>query len=240
MPGGIYANCTSVTPSCPVSATTYGYAPNLGGNVFLCAVFGLCTLVQLALGIRYRTWTWMIGLSLGCAMETAGYVGRILMHFNAWNQGAFEDQIITLVLAPSFMAAGIDLVLKHVVHAFGAAHLSLIPPAAYPWTFISIDIAAILMQGAGGGVAAGASSSGDATKIDTGNDIIVAGLIVQVAQLAIFGVLSAVLAWRIYANRATLVVDEKAPVIARGQRFWFFVGAVVLAYVCILIRCIYR
>jgi hypothetical protein len=52
--------CTSVTPDCPVEATIYGYAPNLGANAFFLAFFALGFILNLGLGIRYKTWTYMV------------------------------------------------------------------------------------------------------------------------------------------------------------------------------------
>lgn len=55
-------NCTEVTPSCPVEATLYGYAPSLGWNRFFITLFAVFCFVNLVLGIRYRTWTYMVCL----------------------------------------------------------------------------------------------------------------------------------------------------------------------------------
>lgn len=65
-------NCTSVSIYCPVDLTIYGFAPNMGANTFFVAFFGLCALIQLVLGIKYKTWTYMIGLAIGSAAEALG------------------------------------------------------------------------------------------------------------------------------------------------------------------------
>jgi hypothetical protein len=71
--------CTEVGPECLVEGTIYGYSPNLGANAFFAAFFLLCTLVQFVLGIKYKTWTYMIALTLGSFGEALGYAGRIIM-----------------------------------------------------------------------------------------------------------------------------------------------------------------
>lgn len=71
--------CVEVGPECPVEGTLYGYAPNLGANAFFAAFFFLCLVIQLVLGIKYKTWTYMIALCLGCFGEGMGYVGRVMM-----------------------------------------------------------------------------------------------------------------------------------------------------------------
>lgn len=64
---------------CTIEGTLYGYYPSLGANIFFAAFFGLCLLVQIVQGIRYKTWTYMIALCLGCIGEAVGYAGRIIM-----------------------------------------------------------------------------------------------------------------------------------------------------------------
>ena len=70
--------CVSVNASCPVEATIYGYYPNLAGNALFAAIFGICMIAQLVLGVYYKTWTFMIALSLGCLSETVGMLNRLL------------------------------------------------------------------------------------------------------------------------------------------------------------------
>lgn len=161
MPG--YQSCTEVTASCPVEATTYGYYPNLAGNTLFAVIFGLCGLLQLVFGIRYRTYTWMIGVTAGCLLEMAGYIGRIEMHSNPWSSSAFKLQVVALILSPSFIAAGIDLTMKHVALTFGT-ELSRIKPSLYTWVFIGVDIFAIVVQAAGGGISLAGDTHPDLLK----------------------------------------------------------------------------
>ena len=65
-------NCTSVSQLCPVDQTVYGYAPNLGANVFFAVIFAITCIVNVVLGIRFRTWTYMIALGLGSFAEAVG------------------------------------------------------------------------------------------------------------------------------------------------------------------------
>ena len=64
--------CTAVSAACPVDATIYGYYPDLAANLFFCALFALCCILHLGLGFWYRSWTFMIALSLGCLAEAVG------------------------------------------------------------------------------------------------------------------------------------------------------------------------
>ena len=71
--------CTEVTPDCPVEGTIYGYYPTIGWNAAFAGFFTLTLVVNIVLGMRYRTWTYGIAMSLGCIGETVGYIGRVIM-----------------------------------------------------------------------------------------------------------------------------------------------------------------
>lgn len=178
--------CSHVSELCPVSATLYGYQPNLGGNVFLAVMHGLMLIIQTCYAIYFRTWTFYIAMLGSTALELVGYIGRILMHFNAWNNGAFKAQITCLILAPSFTAAGIYLVMKHFVIALGRQH-SKLKAELFSWIFIIADVCSLLLQAAGGGLEAGSGSHNGSNIIQIGNSIIIAGIAFQVAVMAICG-----------------------------------------------------
>lgn len=138
-------DCVEVTPSCPVSATTYGYTPELAPNALLLAIFAIVTCSSLVIGILTKTWTYAFALAAGSLLETVGYAGRLIMHKNPWDQQGFRMQITCLILGPSFIAASIYVTLKHLVIYCGAEH-SRIPAKWWPRTFIGCDIGSILLQ----------------------------------------------------------------------------------------------
>jgi hypothetical protein len=86
--------CSSVTPECPVEGTIYGYTPNLIANAFFAGFFGLALMIQLYFGIRYKTWTYMIAVGLGCLAECIGYIGRVMLNSNPYNDAGFNIQIV--------------------------------------------------------------------------------------------------------------------------------------------------
>jgi len=171
------ADCEYVNATCPVEDTIYGYTPSLPANAVLAGIFGLAMLVNIFYGIKYKTWSYMAAVGLGCLAECGGYVGRILMHNNPWNSTAFQVQICLLIFAPSFLAAGIYLTLKHVVLQFGA-EWSRLRPSWYTYVFIACDVSSLVMQSAGGAMAAMADPG---EKIgDIGTNLMIAGIIWQV------------------------------------------------------------
>ncbi len=239
--------CTQITPECPVELTTYGYYPNLSVNSFFIALFGLCLFVQLGLGTWRRTWTYLGVVAVGCFGEAVGYIGRVIMHSNPWSPAGFKTQICCLVLAPSFLAAGIYVTLKHLVLYCGPEH-SRLKPRLYPWVFIGCDFGSIVLQAIGGGTAAAAGDQGQNKKLlDVGDGLIVAGIAFQVATMAVCAVLMLDYFLRFQkAKKANSVTHseseyEKNATDAKTSRnFRIFCFAIGFAFLTIFIRCIYR
>ncbi|KAH6644090.1 RTA1 like protein-domain-containing protein [Boeremia exigua] len=245
-PRGNFRQCTEVTPQCPAIASTYGYYPILSVNAFLLALFALCCLSSLVVGIWTKTWTYTIALAGGTLLETAGYGGRILMNGNPWSDSGFRLQIVCLILGPSLIAAAIYLTLKHFVLYCGPQY-SPLKPRLYPWVFIGCDIGSIVLQACGGGIAASGGNT-NIKLLNAGNNLIIAGIAFQVATMAGCGVLVLVYIWNYRKGRAVKgqVHEKSAYQLGKDQgtvslgKIKLFAAVVCLAYATVLIRCIYR
>ncbi|KAJ5389246.1 RTA1 domain protein [Penicillium cataractarum] len=231
-------NCKAVSPECPVAATTYGYTPNLGANAFFAAVFGLCCILNLVIGIKSRQVMFTIALTVGSLLELIGYIGRIQMHNNPWDMGGFQMQIVCLILAPSFVAAGIYWSLKHIV-LFVGPEKSRLPPRLYPWIFVGCDVGSIILQAAGGGVAGSAKRTNKAL-LDAGNNIMISGIAFQVATMGVCGVLGMDFVFRVRKGRQFQEVQAEKLEESEVRKFYFFCVGEIIAYLTVLIRCIYR
>lgn len=240
-----YDLCTSVTELCPVEATTYGYTPNLAANVLFVAIWAALAISQTGLAIYYKTWSYSFVLAAGSIMEGIGYIGRVLMNGNPWSSAGFRTQVICLIMAPSFLAAGVYLTVKHIVLYYGPEQ-SRIKPKFYTWIFIGCDVASICIQAIGGGLAASADG-GNKALLDAGNGIILAGIGFQIVTMIICGLLVVDFGLRVRKNRTAVLAnpssdnDNEKPIPeSSGTRGRIFMGAIVFAYFTILIRCIYR
>ncbi|KAI1565973.1 RTA1 domain containing protein [Pyrenophora tritici-repentis] len=229
------AFCTEVSPACPVEGTILGYYPNLSVNIFFAAFFGVFGIAQLALCLRYKTWMYSMAISLGCLCEVLGYIGRIMMNDNPFTEAGFQMQICCLIIAPAFVSAGIYVTLKHLVLNFGESW-SRLRPGMYTYVFIVGDVTSLILQGAGGGIAA--SSDFGSELQDQGTDVMIAGVVFQVFTLAVFGLLLAEYAVRTCRHRDE--VSPEAMSLLRSKKFRGFVFAVLIAFSTIFSRCIYR
>jgi hypothetical protein len=225
--------CTIDT--CPIELSVYGYRPSLGGTIFLIIIFSILTIGHVAIGWKYRTWTFMIAMGLGCMWEAIGYGGRYLLHQDPFSDPGFKLQIVLLTFAPAFLAAGIYLMLKHLVITFGPQY-SRLRPARYTHIFITCDFVSLALQGTGGGLASAGENG--STLLDAGNNLMIAGLVFQVFTLAVFALLVLEYFLRVWKNRHNLNPDTYE--FRRTKRFRGFLAALALAWLFIFIRCVYR
>ena len=119
--------------------------------------------------------------------------------------------------------------------ALGPEH-SRIRPKLYTWIFICCDIFSLILQGAGGGLAA--SAGDNKSSEDIGNDLMISGIVWQVATLLIFACLSIDYFSRLYKNRSTLSPASKA--IHRQLKFRLFFIGIFVSLVTIMTRCVFR
>ncbi|KAK4198256.1 RTA1 like protein-domain-containing protein [Triangularia verruculosa] len=233
-----YYSCDYVSLTCPVTATTLGYYPNRGINIFLSIGFGVALLATVYHGIRTKTWTYSGFVAAGCALELAGYISRIPLTDNPWNKKAFETQIVAIILAPTLLCISIYLTLKHVCLSLNP-DLSRIRPRLYPFIFVPLDISCLTVQAIGGALAAGGAVS-NIRLVEHGNRAIIAGIVLQVVVLGGFGGVGGEYLWRVKKWLRTGEAGSEMVGLWNDKKFRRFGYAVSGAYVAILLRCIYR
>ncbi|KAF2088721.1 RTA1-domain-containing protein [Saccharata proteae CBS 121410] len=228
--------CTLDNPTCNLSEANFDYIPSLAGNVTYLAFFAAILLVQLVLGIRYKTWGFLVGMSGGLVLEIIGYVGRVQLHYNPYPFDPFLEYLICLTIGPAFLSAAIYLCLGRIVVIYGET-ISRVKPRTYTAIFVSCDFLSLVLQAAGGGITATAHESQPSLS-QTGVNIMIAGLAFQVFSLFIFICMCAEYAWRVHKNPSQLNGRFTA---LRSTFMWkAFLAALSLATLTIFIRCCYR
>lgn len=99
--------CTIET--CDLNMANFLYIPTLPGNAAVAAIFGILIVGQLGLGIKYKTWGYMVAMVFGLVLEIVGYVGRIMMHNNPFNGDAFLMYLVTCTIGPALFTAAVCL-----------------------------------------------------------------------------------------------------------------------------------
>ncbi|BCS01482.1 RTA1 domain-containing protein [Aspergillus luchuensis] len=235
--------CTLTT--CPLSSAYINYIPSLAGNIIYAAIFTTLLIAQLILGIRYRTWGYLTGLSGGLLLEIIGYVGRIQMHYNPFRFTPYLEYLICLTIAPALLSASIYICLTRIITLYCGATknygLSLLQPKTYTYLFITCDLISLTLQAAGGAI----TSTADADQADlaqTGVNIMIAGLASQVVSLVLFMGLCGEFAYRVWKKKNFYRLNGDARMRdIRGNRLWRgFLGGLSLATITIFIRSVFR
>jgi Na+-transporting methylmalonyl-CoA/oxaloacetate decarboxylase gamma subunit len=164
-----------------------------------------------------------------------GYIGRVMLYNDVFSELGFQIQICCLIICPAFISGGIYLTLKHIVLNFGE-RWSRLRPAWYTYIFITGDIFSLVLQGAGGGIAATAADG--SSMLDVGTNLMIAGVIMQVVVLAIFAACVADYVIRSHRHKADLAPESIE--LLNDKKFRAFCAAIFIAYMGIFIRCIYR
>ncbi|KAL4864556.1 hypothetical protein BDV12DRAFT_175976 [Aspergillus spectabilis] len=227
--------CTLDT--CPLSMASVEYRPVLWGQILFMAIFGIAAIIQLILGIRYKTWTFMVAMVLGLIGEVVGYGGRVSLWDNPFNGDAFLQYLVALTIAPAFLTAAIYLTLSRIVVAYGEK-ISFFKPRTYTITFITFDFIALLLQAIGGAMASTADD-GDQEATDLGINIMIAGLAWQVASLLIFVGMATHFFFRVRKAPATdFNMDFEN--LRRSRYFKASLWGLGIATIVIIIRSVFR
>ncbi|KAL9131459.1 MAG: hypothetical protein Q9217_000607 [Psora testacea] len=144
-------------------------------------------------------------------------------------------QVCCLIMGPAWLAIGIYLTLKHIVKAYGPQY-SYIRPKYYTWLFIISDFGSLSLQAAGGGLASGAENKPD--QMTLGNNLAIAGIVLQVVTLAVFAGLGGLYFSRRYKHQK--IEPQPTDPQLQTKAFKFFLGALAIAFTTMFIRCVYR
>ena len=175
-------------------------------------VFAIIT-VGLIVQIEWRKQhRWLHALSLFAAAECAGYIARLCLYASP-NSNAFKAELIILILAPNLLAFCCYVVLgKLITFAFfqqGDAitinNWIVRHPQWIPRFYVASDILCLAVQGAGGGMLSGASTT---DQINKGKAVEVTGLALQLFFVATFVLICAYVWVRVRSiapDRAVLI-----------------------------------
>ncbi|KAF2651402.1 RTA1-domain-containing protein [Lophiostoma macrostomum CBS 122681] len=225
---------------CPIEWATMNYRPTVAGNTIYLLCFGALLGVQMYYGIRKKTWTYFVPVSLGIFGEIIGYIGRILLHGNPFIMNYFLLNLIPLTLAPALLTAGLYLCLGRVIFAVGSKH-SVLRPKLYTVVFVGFDLLSLVLQAIGGGIAATARDN-KGSKL--GTHIMIAGLIAQVVSMTIFFAVWGDFVIRVRRAKLSGSQASSQPPLFKSllstRTFKLFQWSLFVASILIYVRCLYR
>ncbi|KAH7194897.1 RTA-like protein [Fusarium oxysporum] len=206
------------------------YMYNLGANAFFLVFFSLLLPIQLFLGIKHKTWGFMVGMVCGLSLEILGYAARIGLSKGV---DLFLMYIVTLTIAPAFLSAAIYLCLARIIPVYGQ-HLARFRPMIYTSIFILLDLLALLLQSAGGALVGG----DDASMWDNGLSILKAGLSIHLVGIIVYSCLCFDFAFQVVKNRGNW--QHRFASLQSSSRFRRFCSCLAVSTLAILIRTAFR
>ncbi|BCS23715.1 RTA1 domain-containing protein [Aspergillus puulaauensis] len=203
--------------------TFYYYAPSGAAGGIFAALFGICTILHLYQLLRTRTW-FMIPFAIGGALETVGYIGRVLSSTETPNftKGPYVMQSALILIAPAFLAASIYMTLGRIIAMLNAERCSIIPLRFLTKIFVAGDVLSFLMQASGAGIMVK-----DVDSAQMGQNIIVGGLFVQIAFFAFFVITAGVFEIRMARQQVTVSPDLQS-IWRRHMMALFFTSVLIL------------
>lgn len=91
IPFGPDANCT--LDLCPLEASILQYQPSQAASATFIAIFALLMILHAGQGAWTRSHGFASSMLCGCALEIAGYVGRLMLYDNPFSFDGFLMQI---------------------------------------------------------------------------------------------------------------------------------------------------
>lgn len=174
-----------------------GNRPSLGGNLALAIIFGVILVLQLVFGLISKQRWFFITCLCGIFLEVLGYASRVWSHYNLNSFDAYVMQLVCITLAPCFLMAGIYFILAQLTVVMGQP-FSVLRPMQYSLIFVICDLIAIILQAAGGAMAASELSIHESTR--SGSNVMVIGLAYQVFSMALFQILWYIFCYRCYIS----------------------------------------
>ncbi|KIW03233.1 uncharacterized protein PV09_05455 [Verruconis gallopava] len=172
-----------VVPRDDTGFKIFRYDPSTAAAVIFTLLFASTTFLHFYQIVRTRTWYFIV-FFIGGLCETLGYIGRIVSSTQTpnWTLGPYIINSVLTLVAPTLFAASIYMELGRIVELVDGDVYLFVKRRWLTATFVSGDILSFFMQGAGGGLMASQNQS----SRDTGSNVIVGGLFIQIIFFSVF------------------------------------------------------
>ncbi|KAF8917340.1 RTA1 like protein-domain-containing protein [Mucidula mucida] len=226
----------------------YGYTPTKYVTLIFLVLFSITTLIHTAQTIRYRIIWPAPTILLAGILEIAGWAGRFWSSYDDTKDTPFMIQIVTTIIGPTPFLAAIFMIFGAIVRIMGQGY-SRLSPRYYSLIFVSCDVISLVVQGAGGGIAASSSTLEDA---NVGGNIMLGGIVFQLVVMTLFLGLAAEFFYRFFtdspiAGRAFARVeteDSHVTLTDSGYKLSTDMRVMLVALffstACLYIRAVYR
>ncbi|KAJ6495505.1 RTA1 like protein-domain-containing protein [Mycena vulgaris] len=170
-----------------VEDSEYGYIPHEYVAIIFVVLFAISTIMHVGQATYYRMW-WLFPTACLCGIgELVGWSGRLWSSFSPSFGDPYMMQITSTIISPTPLIAVNFILLSRIVTRLGPCYARL-TPKWYTIIFVSCDIFALVIQGAGGGIA---SSADTLSGANLGAHIMLAGIVFQFVAIITYSALAA-------------------------------------------------
>ncbi|KAJ4288584.1 hypothetical protein N0V90_011821 [Kalmusia sp. IMI 367209] len=160
----------------------WSYTPSVAGGVIAAIIFFILTSIHAFRLIKNRTW-FCIPFIVGGLFEAIGYAGRAAAHTDLENKTPYIIQSVLILIAPILFAASIYMILGRLILRTNSASYSIVRATWVTKIFVAGDIICFFVQSGGAGMLTQAK---DQDGIKRGENIILAGLVLQILIFGFF------------------------------------------------------
>ncbi|RXW23951.1 hypothetical protein EST38_g1927 [Candolleomyces aberdarensis] len=226
----------------PAAHNPYSYTPSEAVTIIMVALFLVSTVVHAGQAVRSKLWYLLPTVVFSGLLEVVGWAGRLWSHYDVMNMTAYQIQALCTVLGPTPLLAANFIIFGKIIEQLGTCY-SRLTPKYYTIIFCSSDIISLFVQGAGGGLAAIASRNG--TSISMGSNVMLGGIIFQLAVIVIFTACAVEYFTRFSKDRPlrpnVTPIEKKEEGRARmSPKLKIMLGGLSFNTLCLTIRAIYR
>ncbi|KAJ7323861.1 RTA1-domain-containing protein [Mycena albidolilacea] len=217
-----------------VEDSQYGYIPHEYVAIIFVILFGISTILHIGQATYYRMW-WLLPTACLCGLgELVGWSGRLWSSFSPSFSDPYMMQITSTIISPTPLIAVNFILLSWIVTRLGPCYARL-TPIWYTILFLSCDILALVIQGAGGGIA---SSANTLSGANLGANIMLAGIVFQFAAIITYSALAADFLRRYHVDRP--VRGGSADRGTMDTKLKAMIAALAFSTLVLFIRSIYR
>ncbi|KAF7370055.1 RTA1-like protein [Mycena sanguinolenta] len=234
-PPSLFPNHELFLDATPVDDDSqYGYIPHEYVAIIFLALFGLSTALHIGQATYYRMW-WLFPTACLCGLgELVGWGGRLWSSFSPSLSDPYMMQITTTIISPTPLIAVNFILLSRIVTRLGPCY-SRLTPRWYTILFLSCDIVALVIQGAGGGIA---SSANTLSGANLGANIMLAGIVFQFVAIVVYSTLAGDFLRRYHVDRPVRGTSVDRGVM--DPKLKTMIAALAFSTLVLFIRSIYR
>ncbi|KAI8932678.1 hypothetical protein NX059_010172 [Plenodomus lindquistii] len=179
------------------------YTPTVAAGAVAAVVMGILVCIHTLRLATKRTW-YCIPLVIGAVCETVGYAARAAAHSDTLAKTPYIIQSTLLLLAPILFAASVYMILGRLMMRTESTDLAIVRAKWVTKIFVGGDILCFFVQAGGAGILV---SADDKDGFKRGENVILAGLILQILIFGFFVVVASIWHKRL-AARPTAASSE--------------------------------